>query len=199
MFKNIGKKIKVLAQVFTWLGILAFLALGIFIAFLGFMNEEAMIILLGIIIAVIGFFVSWIGSFILYAFGEIADSTEQTKKLIELQNAILHKMASAPARTEVIREPVYSAPAVQTAPQAPQTPRPPVIQNNSNMASTPIYQSAYEDKSYKNPKNSVNNQTVQNNNAPADNNSKNDDSFDKTVRVSNVAPEQNGSTSNTEG
>lgn len=65
MFKQIGKKIKVLAVVFTCLGMLGSIITGI-ILMANEMPEGALIMAGGIL-------VSWISSFVLYGFGELID------------------------------------------------------------------------------------------------------------------------------
>ena len=77
MFKNIGKKIKLLAKILCWLQIIAYMATAVF-----FMVMDQ--ILLGFVILVVGFLVAWIGSFLLYGFGELVDnSTIQTKMMLK--------------------------------------------------------------------------------------------------------------------
>lgn len=106
MFKNIGKKIKAMATVFTWLGIIAFSLSGLVIIFTvvfrlaqhgHFTPEMLLMLLAGIAVIGVGIFISWIGSFMLYAYGEIADSTEETKKLLQFQNDLMVRIANSPA------------------------------------------------------------------------------------------------------
>ena len=65
MFDNIGGKIKNLAVISTWIGIIfsIILAIATWVCEFGF--------LLGLIVLVVGFLCSWIGSFLLYGFGEL--------------------------------------------------------------------------------------------------------------------------------
>lgn len=70
MFVRIGSKIKGLASVITWLGIIASCISGF--ALIG--NSKEMIPL-GISVMFIGSLASWISSFLLYGFGELIEKT----------------------------------------------------------------------------------------------------------------------------
>ncbi len=69
MFNEIGKKIKGLASVIAWLGIIAS-------AIMGFTSMRFSA-LAGILIIAIGALASWISSFMLYGYGELIDQTSQ--------------------------------------------------------------------------------------------------------------------------
>ena len=73
MFTNIGKKIKVLAVVIFCImaGLSVISGLIMIVEGLDYGHED--FIFGGIIIAGLGFLFSWISSFVLYAYGEIAD------------------------------------------------------------------------------------------------------------------------------
>lgn len=83
MFKNIGKKIKILAQVITWINILAFFVLGMALMDL---SELA-----GFLVMIIGVIVSWLSSFLLYGFGQLIDNSD---KLVRCQALSLQSPAS---------------------------------------------------------------------------------------------------------
>lgn len=73
MFSNIGTKIKGLATVVTWLGIIASLCIGS-----SWMKlEEDMAMVIGIIIIVAGSLLSWLMSFVLYGFGQLVDNSDK--------------------------------------------------------------------------------------------------------------------------
>ena len=75
MFSNIGSKIKTLAKVICWLGIIASVAGGaVVIATAYYATTE--VVLLGIGIAVLGSLLSWIGSFFAYGFGQLIENTD---------------------------------------------------------------------------------------------------------------------------
>ena len=89
MFNNIGGKIKGLAKVICWLGIILSVIIGI-VLIIGATNRngyyrytDTTTIIYGIIVIVVGSLLSWIGSFVLYGFGELVDNSS---KLVELKS-----------------------------------------------------------------------------------------------------------------
>lgn len=70
MFKNIGQKIKTLANVLCWMGIIFSIIMGVFS-----LSEDISIALLYLIVCPI---LSWVGSFVLYGFGELVENSEKT-------------------------------------------------------------------------------------------------------------------------
>lgn len=95
MFTNIGGKIKGWAKVLCYLGIAVSVIMGIAIIVAGdsmgrygYYGSGVSIggVLGGLLVAVIGGFASWIGSFLLYGFGELIDSC----------NAIEHRLGQMP-------------------------------------------------------------------------------------------------------
>ena len=70
MFNNIGHKIKVIAYVFTILGIAASVIAGLIMILTG--ERYA---LFGILTMIFGSLAAWIGSFLIYGFGELIDKT----------------------------------------------------------------------------------------------------------------------------
>ena len=64
MFDNIGSKIKSLAQIVCWLGIIVSAVSGLAIMI---SNEETVFV--GLLIILLGSIGSWVGSFVLYGFG----------------------------------------------------------------------------------------------------------------------------------
>ncbi len=84
MYANIGKKIKMLAKVICWIGIILSCIIGLVNYFLSFPSEEAKIIIrelfIGLAIAAGGSLISWISSFVLYGFGELIDKTSSLER-----------------------------------------------------------------------------------------------------------------------
>jgi hypothetical protein len=78
MFNDIGKKIKTLAELICWIGILISLILGLI-----FVIEN---IFVGFIIFIIGVLSSWVGSIFLYGFGELVDNSTKIVNGLELIN-----------------------------------------------------------------------------------------------------------------
>lgn len=83
MFNNIGKKIKTLAAVTAWIGIIASIIAGLSMIATGASQldwDETVgltLIFSGLGIAVVGSLLSWIGAFVLYAYGEITDCVKE--------------------------------------------------------------------------------------------------------------------------
>lgn len=69
MFGNIGSKIKSLAKIVCWIGIVVFTILG-----LVSIGDTPV---LGLLIVILGSLCSWIGSFFVYGFGELIEKTTE--------------------------------------------------------------------------------------------------------------------------
>ncbi|MBR1625232.1 MAG: hypothetical protein IJ676_05780 [Clostridia bacterium] len=69
MFKDIGKKIKVVAKVCTWIGIIGGAICGIVLLALD-------IIIAGIIVLIVAPIISWLSMFTLYGFGQLIDNSD---------------------------------------------------------------------------------------------------------------------------
>ena len=80
MYKNVGHKIKFLADQLCVLGMLIFGIYGIY-----FFQTN---IILGIVIIALGCFGCWVGSLFMYGFGELIDETtanrENTDRIIDI-------------------------------------------------------------------------------------------------------------------
>lgn len=90
MFDNIGSKIKSLAQIVCWMGIVvsAISGLAIMIS-----NEET--IFVGLLIILLGSIGSWIGSFVLYGFGQLIENSDT---LVEISK---HSVSKTPKESSV--------------------------------------------------------------------------------------------------
>ncbi len=83
MFQNIGKKIKTLAKVLCWIGIIGSIIGGVVMAASGaaLMDYDAAsgvaAIVGGVLTAVLGTLFSWIGSFMMLGFGEIVEKVNE--------------------------------------------------------------------------------------------------------------------------
>lgn len=83
MFDNIGGKIKALAKVVCWLGIIcaALTGLGLIVSGLSAGGTDSVLsILKGVGTIIIGALMSWIGAFITYGFGEVVEYTGKIAK-----------------------------------------------------------------------------------------------------------------------
>ena len=68
MFKNVGRKLKDIASVITYIGIA-------FSVILGILMIKPLGILFALLIIAVGSFISWISSIGIYAFGELVDNS----------------------------------------------------------------------------------------------------------------------------
>jgi len=75
MFNNIGKKIKGLTQTLFWITTIAYIVSGISLCAI---DED--LILIGLPLMIAGPFLSWIGSFFMYGFGELIDKACDIEK-----------------------------------------------------------------------------------------------------------------------
>lgn len=75
MFENIGGKIKALAKVICWIGIVASIIAAISVWAAG--DRWNPTFLPGLLILVAGCLGSWLGSFFTYGLGELIESTQQ--------------------------------------------------------------------------------------------------------------------------
>lgn len=91
MFNNIGGKIKGLAKFICWAGIIVSVIAGIILianATKGsgqYRYTDTATIVLGVITIVVGSIASWVGSFVLYGFGELVENSSAIK------NELLHR------------------------------------------------------------------------------------------------------------
>ncbi len=88
MFNNIGKKIKSLAKVICYLGIIASCISGIVVMVIMMEADDEIGAIIGfvalVVIAGVGSLSAWIGSFFMYGFGELVDKTTDTAKNTEV-------------------------------------------------------------------------------------------------------------------
>lgn len=73
MFDNIGKKIKSLASILCWVGIIAYVIAAIIMIAIGVDEYEDGLTAFGVILLFVGPLMSWISSFFMYGFGELID------------------------------------------------------------------------------------------------------------------------------
>ena len=69
MFDNIGSKIKMASQVICWVGIVSSVIGGIGAMLSG-------VFFGGLLLAILGSFVSWVGSFMTYGFGQMVENSD---------------------------------------------------------------------------------------------------------------------------
>ena len=78
MFDNIGSKIKTLAKVVCWIGIIGSIIAGM--AMIATMGSVG--VLSGLLTIVLGTLLSWVGSFVLYGFGEMVENSDIRTELV---------------------------------------------------------------------------------------------------------------------
>lgn len=71
MFDNIDQKIKALAQVVCWIGIICSVISGI-----ALIASGEGLLLVGFIVIILGSLISWVSSFTLYGFGQLIENSE---------------------------------------------------------------------------------------------------------------------------
>ena len=94
MFDNIGSKIKTLARIVCWLGIIISVISGLAIMV---SNEETVFV--GTLIILLGSIGSWIGSFVLYGFGQLIENSDT---LVEISK---HSISKSPKESFVAASP----------------------------------------------------------------------------------------------
>ena len=83
MFDNIGRKIKMLAQILCWIGIVSSVIAGFVLIIKGMMSSRDSIFAgIGFGVMIVGSLFSWIGSFFLYGFGQLIDDTQAMRSKI---------------------------------------------------------------------------------------------------------------------
>ena len=83
MFANIGGKIKGLARAVCWIGIIFSVIMG----FVNIASGSSVMAASGWVILILGPLFSWIGSFVLYGFGELIDRVVSIDEKIEGNNS----------------------------------------------------------------------------------------------------------------
>lgn len=87
MFTNIGGKIKTLAKVLCWIGIVASL-IGCIVISIG-SNSRNSTVLIGLAVLIAGCIGSWVGSFFIYGFGELIQETTCSRMMFQQMLDIL--------------------------------------------------------------------------------------------------------------
>lgn len=87
MFTNIGGKIKTLAKVFCWIGIIASVICAIVLWTQNSRYNPTIALGFGVLIG--GVLSSWIGSFFMYGFGQLIEETTCNRMMLEQMLDIL--------------------------------------------------------------------------------------------------------------
>ena len=101
MFSNIGEKIKKLAMIICWIGIIFSLILGVVVVVapssiryhlnvngntVASNSNIAAQVISGVLVFVIGSLASWISSFVVYGFGELISNSKKIADALEKKN-----------------------------------------------------------------------------------------------------------------
>ncbi len=90
-FKNIGRVIKIVAEVLFWVGIVASLIFGILVGTI----EEDNTVFIGVLLMICGSISSWVTSLLVYGFGQ----------LVENSDTLVQKESQAPQLPQVPQPP----------------------------------------------------------------------------------------------
>ena len=83
MFDNIGSKLKTLAKVLCWIGIvLSVVAAIVMFTAASYSNSGESYVVMGLITLIVGPLLSWVNSFVLYGFGELIDKTSSIERSV---------------------------------------------------------------------------------------------------------------------
>lgn len=83
MYENIGGKIKTLAKVICWIGIIACVVGGIVLCCIGADDSYYggwILVLSGVALMLLGPFFSWVGSFMLYGYGDLISRVQRIEE-----------------------------------------------------------------------------------------------------------------------
>lgn len=97
MFDNISEKIKMLAKVVCWLGIIVCIITGIVL-----MTIDESLVLAGILTAVLGSLLSWVSSFVLYGFGQLVENSDILVESGRTTNAKLREQVNLTSVTKQV-------------------------------------------------------------------------------------------------
>ncbi len=78
MFSNIGKKIKTLAGILAWTGIIVSIIIGVAFCVIG----GTVFIIVGPIIMILGSIISWVSAFAIYGYGQMIENTNMIVSIL---------------------------------------------------------------------------------------------------------------------
>ena len=116
LFDNIGSKLKTVAGIFCWVGIIGYIIGGIAMFILdanALYLDETPYVTYGIIMIILGPIASWLSSLILYAFGKLVEDVEAIRdknpSIVKVEAApVIKQPTSKTAKTVVNTEPINS-------------------------------------------------------------------------------------------
>lgn len=87
MFENIGNKIKTLAKVLCWIGIIV----SVVVAIVLFASDDDLVGI-GFLVLIGGSLISWIASFVLFGFGQLVENSDIIAEQSYRDNQKYHKI-----------------------------------------------------------------------------------------------------------
>ena len=98
MYDNIGSKIKTVAKVVGFAGIVISILTGLLFLLVAFSEEKFSYFGIGILVAILGSIISWASTIALYGFGQIVENTDTIAKHSKTQTRHLHTDLSSADR-----------------------------------------------------------------------------------------------------
>lgn len=89
MYDNIGSKIKTVAKVVGFAGIVISILTGLLFLLVAFSEEKFSYFGIGILVAILGSIISWASTIALYGFGQIVENTDTIAKHSKTQTGDL--------------------------------------------------------------------------------------------------------------
>lgn len=89
MYDNIGSKIKTVAKVVGFAGIVISILAGLLFLLVAFSEEKFSYFGIGILVAILGSIISWASTIALYGFGQIVENTDTIAKHSKTQTGDL--------------------------------------------------------------------------------------------------------------
>jgi len=108
MFDNIGGKIKKLSKIFCWIGIIADIFVGFYLIALGegkISGINAIFIIVGWIIIILGPIISWISSFFMYGFGQLIENSDMLIKKMDMASITTNSKQGKDRKPQVEAQP----------------------------------------------------------------------------------------------
>ena len=102
MFSDIGGKIKVLAKVICWVGIICSVIIG------AILIGSLLYSIAGIVIIVLGSLLSWVSSFVLYGFGQLIQNTDQLVLHMQKPHTVKKQKSINEGETKLTEDYTYS-------------------------------------------------------------------------------------------
>ena len=111
MFNSIGQKIKSLAKVFFWIGVIGSAVSGIVMM----TADDEVMIVFGVLTIVFGIMFSWVGNFFIYGFGQLVENSDRMVQLLE--SGTVSTKRERKAESECAPQPKQAPKAAKAVPQ----------------------------------------------------------------------------------